>query len=231
MLDITDTVYMPVNIYITVFGRQRCNRLITGHLDTRRLFNRTRFIAHIIDDAPSMQCQQIGRLTGIQIDHRPYGTCIAYLFAILVNDGKVTVGKQTIDILHPCLNRELLVLIRHLIQFDSQTGKYPCVIVLVQRSNTKSTVAGMKTCTIQQMVSQHSHCQASVKVHMKWLCHKLIGPYFIFFTHHSCCCLLCLYFASCPSRNSFTRSKQLVVMATRPERTNCRTHFKARSSS
>ena len=222
---------MSVNIDITVFCRQRRNRLIACHLDTRRLFYRARFIAYIIDDASSMQCQQIGRLTGIQIDHRPYGTGIADLLSILVNDGKVTVGKETIDILHPCLNRELLVLVRHLIQLDSQAGKHPCVIVLVQRSNTKSTVAGMKTCAIQQMISQHAHGQTAVKIYVKRLCHKLISPYFIFFTHYSCSFLLCLYFASCPSRNSFTRSKQLVVIATRPERTNCSTHFKARSSS
>lgn len=72
--------------------------------------------------------------------------------------------------------------------------------------------------------------QATVKVYMERFRHKLISSYFIFFTHYSCRFLLSLYFASRPSRNSFTRSKQLVVIATRPERTNCKTQFNTRSS-
>ena len=70
VLDITNTVYVSVNIDITVLCRQRRNRLIACHLDTRRLFYRARFIAYIIDDASSMQCQQIGRLTGIQVRYQ-----------------------------------------------------------------------------------------------------------------------------------------------------------------
>ena len=51
MLNITDTVHMPVDINITVFGSQCVQRLLARHLDTRRLLYRTRLITHIIHDA------------------------------------------------------------------------------------------------------------------------------------------------------------------------------------
>ncbi len=52
----------------------------------------------------------------------------------------------------------------------------------------------------------------------------------LYFSHHySVFCWR--YFSSRWVRYSFTRSKQLVVMATRPERTNCNTHPNPRNSS
>ena len=174
---------MSVYIDIAIFGSNRRHRFFCSHFNTRRLFNRTRFVTDIINDTPSVQCQQIGRFTGIQINHCPYGTGISYLFPIFIDHCKVTICKKTVHILHPCLNAEFLILVRHFIQLDSQTRKYPSIIILIQGCNPKTTVTGMKARTVQQMITQYSHRQTSVKIYMKRFCNKSVSSYFIIFTH------------------------------------------------
>jgi acetolactate synthase I/II/III large subunit len=58
---------------------------------------------------------------------------------------------------------------------------------------------------------------------------RTVCSYFILTHHYSVFCWR--YFSSRWVRYSFTRSKQLVVIATRPERTNCNTHPNPRNSS
>lgn len=102
MLDIADTVYVSVDVNIAILGIERRSRLRRSYLYARRLFNGARLVAHIIHDAASMQSQQVGGFAGIEADHRPYGTGISYLLSVLVDNGKITVGEETVDILHPC---------------------------------------------------------------------------------------------------------------------------------
>ena len=231
MLDITDAVYVPVNINIAISGIQGRSRFHRSHFYARRFFDGAKFVAHIVHDTAAMQSQQIGRLTGIETNHRPYGTSIPYFLSIFIDNGKVTVGKEAVYIFHPSLDREILVLIRHLVQLDSQTRQHPRIIILIQGCDTETAFRSMKPCTVQQMVTKHTHCQAPGKVHMKRFRNKPISSYFVILTHYSCCSLLRRYFASRSAKYSFTRSKQLVVIATRPERTNWSTHSNARSSS
>ena len=54
MLNITDAVYMSVYIDIAIFGSNRRHRFFCSHFNTRRLFNRTRFVTDIINDTPSV---------------------------------------------------------------------------------------------------------------------------------------------------------------------------------
>ena len=159
---------MTIDVDIAVFSCQLSTRLVSSHFDTRRLFDRTRFVTYIVHNTTAMQRQQISRLD---------------LLAVLVYDGKITISKKTIYILHPCLYSKLLILIRHLFQIDGQTRQYPCIIVLIQCSDSKAAFTGMKAGTIQQMVAKHPHCQTSVEVYMKRLRNKLITPYLLIVTH------------------------------------------------
>ena len=175
---------MPVDVDITVFCPILHKRRLLGHFDATGLGDRAIFITHIVGDAPSVKSQQIGRFTSFHTYHRPHRTGIAHCIPLVVKNGKVTVGKKAINILHPRLNTERLILARHLLQLNSQTGKYPCIMVLIQCGNTESTVGGMKSGTIQQMIPQYTHCQFSGEIAMKRLCHKLVRSNFIV-THYS----------------------------------------------
>ena len=124
-----------------------------------------------------MQCQQVGRLAGIEVNHSPHGTCIANLPSVFVQQSKVTIREKAIHILHPSPDGKVLILKRHFIQFDSKAGENPCVVVFIQCSYTESTIAGMKTGAIQQMVSQHAHGKTPSKVHMERFRYKLIFSY------------------------------------------------------
>ena len=122
MFNIFNTVHMPVDVYITIIHIHRTYRHTTAHLDTARLLYRASlFRLYIVYDITAVQRQQICRFTGIHIDHGPHGTRITVNLTVLPVNGKVTVGKQTVYVLHPRIDRELLILGRHVFQFNGQT--------------------------------------------------------------------------------------------------------------
>ena len=144
---------MPVEIDITIFYLIFKTRSLFRNLHTAGLVNRTLFLADVICNLASMQSKQVGRLTGFHADHRPNRTCISYWFTFLVQNGKITVGKQTVYIFYPCLNAELFVSTGHFLHFYRQTRKHPCIMVFIQCSNTESAFCRMKSGTVQQMIT------------------------------------------------------------------------------
>ena len=57
-------------------------------------------LARVVHDVTAVQRQQVGRFAGIHIDHGPHGTRITVNLPVLPVNGIVTVGKQTVHILH-----------------------------------------------------------------------------------------------------------------------------------
>ena len=121
MFNIFNTVHMPVDVNITIIHIHRTYRHTTAHFDTTGLLYRTSlFRLYIGHDVTAVQRQQVGRFAGIHIDHGPHGTRITVNLPVLPVNGKVTVGKQTVHVLHPRIYREFLILSRHIFQFDGQ---------------------------------------------------------------------------------------------------------------
>ena len=46
----------------------------------------------------------------------------------------------------------------------TSTRQYPCIIVLIQCSDSKAAFTGMKAGTVQQMVAKHPHCLSLIHI-------------------------------------------------------------------
>ena len=144
---------MAVYVNIAVLGVVLGKRSLFGYLNAARFADGAFLVTDIFGNFSFVKGKQVGRFAGFYADHCPYGTGVADGFAFLVQEGEVTVGKQAIDILYPRLDTEILVLARHIFQFDSQAGKYPRIVVFIKAGDAKASVGGMEACTIQQMVA------------------------------------------------------------------------------
>ena len=197
MLDVLDAVHVAVQVNVTVFHLTFAHQLRMTHLDASGFVNRTVLHAYIVNYRPAVQCQQIGRLAGFHTDHGPYRTGITDGFSVFIQDGKISVRKQTVHIFHPRLYGETFVCARHILQFYCQSGKYPRVMILIQRGNTKSSVGCMKPGAVQQMVAQYAHSQPFHKIHMKRFGYKPVSSNFTVLCHISILLILIPFFAVC----------------------------------
>src|SRR5574344_1835876 len=187
MLYIPHTIDMTVNVDIVVNHLVRKSQpTAIFQRDSRRTLHRARFIfTDVISDMPTVQLQQIGRPTTFHIDHRPDRTDIANLLSILVDDSEITVCEKAIHILYPRMYFEGLVLKRHIFEVDSQARQHPRIVSFVQTSDAEATVGSMKACTIEQTITQYSHCKMTTEIDPKRFGYELILSNFVFFTHNN----------------------------------------------
>ena len=170
---------MAVHVDVAILGLQRRHWRRSSDFDTRRFLDGTRLVAYIVHNASVVHGHQVDGFARLHTDHGPYGACITNLASVLTDNGKVTVGEEAIDVLHPRLHRKSLVLIGHLVHLDSQSGQYPRIVFLVQCSHAETAFGGMNACTVQQVVAQHAQRQPSCKVYMERFGYEIIGSYLV----------------------------------------------------
>ena len=92
--------------------------------------------------------------------------------AVAIEQRKVAVGKEPIDVFHPGLYRKGFVLLGQFGQLDGQSREYPGIVGLVERGDAKSTVGSVKTRTVEQVIAQHTQCQPPTEVAVERLRYK-----------------------------------------------------------
>ena len=189
VLDVAYAVHMAIDVDVAVFGSQRGGRPFGVHLDARGLADGAGRVADVLRDASPVHFQQVDGPPGVHVYHGPHRARIAQGMPVLVQDGEVAVGEEAVDILHPCLHRERLVLAGHLGHLDGQAREHPGVVLFVQRGHAEAAFLGVEAGAVQQVVAQHAQGEPSRKVCVKRFHHKRIGPYLLIGCIHDCCSL------------------------------------------
>ena len=179
VFDVADAVDMAVDVDVAVLGPEGAGRPGGPHLDARGLVDGARLVAYIIRDVTLVHRQQVNGLTCVHADHGPHGAGVADAPSVLVGDGEVTVGEEAVDVLHPRLYGEVLVLAGHLVHLDGQAGEHPRVVVFVEGGHAEASFGGVEAGAVQQVVAQHAQGQPSRKVHVERLGHKFVGSYLV----------------------------------------------------
>ena len=176
---------MSIDIYIIIIGVDTAHKLGIGrHLDTRTGCYRTFFLfLDILLDKSIMDGEYIYRLSGLSIYHRPHTLTIAIYLLLFISSWlttylEITGCKILHGILHPGLNIELVIRLRHLGHLYGQATKHPSLMSWHEIVHAITTVVAMKIGCIQQMIAQMPHKQVTGKVTMKRFRKELVSSYF-----------------------------------------------------
>lgn len=186
VLDVTDAVGVPVDVYVAVDHLVRVPQLRGGELDARRLVDGAGAVAHVVHDAPLVDVQQVYRLAVLHPDHRPYRAGIAEGLPAAAADAVVAVGEQAVDVLHPRLDAEILIFGRKPLHLHHQPRQHPGVVVGVERGDAEASVLGVEAGTVEQVVAQHAECQPPHQINVERLGHEVVVPDFVISRHRSC---------------------------------------------
>ena len=140
MLYVAHAVEVAIDVDVAILRHDGGHWLGASDLDARGLLDGALAVADIASYAAVMQRHQVGWLARHGAYHGPHGAGVAQRLAILIDNGKITVGEQAIDILHPCIYAERLILVGHLVKLNGQTGEHPCMVFLIEAGYAETTL-------------------------------------------------------------------------------------------
>ena len=180
VLDVLDAVDVTIDINIAVVSIDGADKLRLAETEASVTLDwaDVQFLRNnISEDVSVVECQQVARLTRLEVNHRPYASCITKRLTVSVIDREITVREEFHHALHPSSHFAMFILPRHLVHLDAEAREHPCVLRFVQRTDAPSAPLRVIARSIEQMIAEYTKEDATREVNMERLNKERISIY------------------------------------------------------
>ena len=123
VLNILHRIDMAIDVHIIIIGVDSAHQFRTvTHLHAPALVDGALLVfLNPVVDSSVVDGEDIRRLTGLRVDHRPNRAAIAIHPTLVIDHTEVTTREVAHRTLHPSLHVKLRVHLRHLLHLDGQS--------------------------------------------------------------------------------------------------------------